>query len=120
MTAEAGARARLVAERADAAARVAALREGLDRILDDTADRDADDEHDIEGASMPFEREQVRATLRQATARLAEVDAALGRLAAGTYGVCETCGRPVGEQRLAARPSARTCVLCAGRRPPSR
>ncbi|WP_041941114.1 MULTISPECIES: TraR/DksA C4-type zinc finger protein [Frankia] len=120
MSSEADARARLLAERADATARVAALHRELDRILDDTADRDADDEHDIEGASMPFEREQVRATLRQATDHLAEVDAALGRLAAGTYGVCETCGRPVGEQRLAARPSARTCVPCASRRPPSR
>ncbi|MCM3920686.1 TraR/DksA C4-type zinc finger protein [Frankia sp. AiPs1] len=117
MTAETDVRAELLAERLDAATRVAALRDGLDRILDDTADRDADDEHDIEGASMPFEREQVRATLRQATDRLAEVDAALGRLAAGTYGVCETCGRTVGEQRLAARPSARTCLPCATRRP---
>ncbi|WP_083873667.1 TraR/DksA C4-type zinc finger protein [Frankia sp. QA3] len=58
----------------------------------------------------------MRATPRQATARLAEVDAALGRLAAGTYGRCEAGGEPIGEQRLAARPSARPCIPCATRR----
>ncbi|MCL9795463.1 DnaK-like suppressor protein, partial [Frankia sp. AgKG'84/4] len=72
---------RLDAERADAAARVDALRAEFERVLGYTADRDADDEHDIEGASMPFEREMLRATLRRATASLAEVDAALARLA---------------------------------------
>ncbi|SNQ49618.1 Transcriptional regulator, TraR/DksA family [Frankia canadensis] len=109
-------RGRLLAERADAAARVDALRAEFGRVLEDTADRDADDEHDIEGASMPFEREQMRATLRQAAARLVEVDAAISRLAAGTYGVCQTCGRRIDAGRLAARPSARTCVACP---PPS-
>jgi DnaK suppressor protein len=105
-------RRRLVAERAEAADRADALRGEFERILADTADRDADDEHDIEGTSMPFEREQLRATLHQAMTRLAEVDAALDRLATGTYGTCQTCGRPIGTGRLAARPSASTCFSC--------
>ncbi len=105
-------RALLLAERAAAAGRPSALRAEFSRVLDDTADRDADDEHDIEGTSMPFEREQLRATLRQATARLGEVDAALDRLAAGTYGRCQSCGHPIEAGRLSARPSARTCVAC--------
>ncbi|MCW2583699.1 MAG: hypothetical protein JWQ53_2489 [Klenkia sp.] len=48
--------------------------------------------------------------LAQATSRLAELDAAVARVAAGTYGRCEVCGLPIGEARLAARPAARTCI----------
>ncbi|WP_433030613.1 TraR/DksA C4-type zinc finger protein [Actinomycetospora sp. CA-053990] len=33
-------------------------------------------------------------------------------MAAGTYGVCERCGRPIAPERLEARPAARTCVTC--------
>jgi RNA polymerase-binding transcription factor DksA len=118
MDSEPSARRRLTAARAVAVARCASLRAQLARLLEDTADSGADDEHDIEGASVPFEREQLRATSRQAAEELAEIDAALARLADGTYGTCEVCGEPVGEQRLAVRPAARTCVRCAAR--PSR
>lgn len=41
---------------------------------------------------------------------LDEIDAALARLDEGTYGVCETCGRPIGEARLDALPAARFCI----------
>lgn len=105
----------LRAERAGAVARLDALRAELGRLLEESAGAGVDDEHDIEGASLPFEREQVRATLREAAARLAEIDAALARLAAGTYGTCEACGEPIAARRLEARPSARTCVRCASR-----
>jgi len=37
----------------------------------------------------------------------------LARLAAGSYGVCERCGQPIGEARLAARPAAVLCIGCA-------
>src|SRR5215217_9324474 len=72
----------------------------------------ADDEHDPEGSTIAFERQQVDALLRQAERRLAEVEAALARLADGSYGTCERCGRPIPPERLRARPSARTCVSC--------
>jgi RNA polymerase-binding transcription factor DksA len=51
--------------------------------------------------------------VRQAQAHLAEVEAALERLAAGTYGTCERCGDKIAEGRLEARPTARTCIGCA-------
>jgi DnaK suppressor protein len=51
--------------------------------------------------------------IRQAERRLAEIDAALERLVAGTYGVCEVCGRPIPRARLEVRPMAQTCVSCA-------
>ena len=43
---------------------------------------------------------------------LAEIDAALRRIQAGSYGCCESCGRPIARQRLRAVPQARTCVEC--------
>lgn len=45
---------------------------------------------------------------------LNEVDAALARIAAGTYGHCETCGKAIGRQRLRAVPEARFCIGCRG------
>ncbi len=46
-------------------------------------------------------------------AEVAQVRAALRRLEAGTYGVCATCGAAIAGVRLAAMPSATTCVGCA-------
>jgi DnaK suppressor protein len=48
---------------------------------------------------------------------LAEVDAALGRIAEGRYGTCASCGGPLGLQRLRAIPEARFCLGCSGHRP---
>ena len=75
-----------------------------------------DDEHDPEGSTVAFEREQLAALRRAAREHLEEIDAALARLAAGSYGLCERCGRPIAGERLAALPAARRCVDCAGRR----
>ena len=66
----------------------------------------ADDEHDPEGATIAFERQQVVALLEQARRRLADVEAALARREAGAYGICETCGRP-DRARAAGRPARR-------------
>ena len=43
---------------------------------------------------------------------LAEIDAAEERLAAGTFGVCEACSRPIPLPRLRALPMARLCMAC--------
>jgi RNA polymerase-binding transcription factor DksA len=48
---------------------------------------------------------------------LAEIDAALGRIAAGSYGSCVACGGPMGLQRLRALPEARYCMGCSGQVP---
>ena len=75
-------------------------------------DSNADDEHDPEGSTIAFERSQVGALVQQARERIDEAGAALHRLDTGDYGRCETCGLPIPEDRLTARPSARTCVGC--------
>jgi DnaK suppressor protein len=43
---------------------------------------------------------------------LRDIDAALGRIEAGTYGTCERCGKPIGEERLDAMPYATLCIEC--------
>ena len=75
-----------------------------------------DDEHDPEGATVAYERQHVAALQAQARAHLADIGAALRKLDDGRYGVCDRCGQPIGDARLAARPAALTCVRCAARR----
>jgi DnaK suppressor protein len=106
-------RARLEEERGVVLRRLAALRGDHDDFVAASRDTNADDEHDPEGATIAFERSQVSALVAQARHRLTELDAALARLDAGSYGVCERCGRPIAPARLEARPEARTCVACA-------
>jgi DnaK suppressor protein len=103
----------LARERARTAVRLRHLTGDHAGIVEASRDSNADDEHDPEGATIAFERSQVEALVRQARAHLVEVDAALGRVEAGTYGTCERCGRPIAAARLEARPVARTCVACA-------
>ena len=103
----------LAAERAAVLAQIEALTREFDGVVAASRSSNADDEHDPEGATIAFERQQVVALLDAARRRLADVDAALERRAAGAYGVCEVCGGSIPAERLAARPSARTCVACA-------
>jgi RNA polymerase-binding protein DksA len=110
------ARERLAAARSAAAGRLAALQREFDSLVESASMANADDEHDPEGATIAFERQHVAALVSQARDRIAEIDAALGRLEAGGYGTCARCGRPVGADRLAARPTADTCIACAALR----
>jgi RNA polymerase-binding transcription factor DksA len=107
------ARTRLLALRTATLERLAALHDEHAAVVDASRDSNADDEHDPEGATIAFERAQVDALARDATGRLGEVDAALARLDAGTYGTCTRCGTPIAPGRLEARPTATTCVGCA-------
>ncbi len=107
----------LLTERARARQRVAALEREFAGLAEAASSAGTDDEHDPEGATLAFERQHAAALLEAAREQVAAVDAALERLANGRYGVCDRCGRPIGEDRLAARPAARTCIDCAaGRR----
>jgi RNA polymerase-binding protein DksA len=116
MTQDAEIRAALDAGRAATLDRMAALRRDFDGIVDSSALVATDDEHDPEGATIAFERQHTAALLDQARQHLAQIDAAMLRLADGSYGTCENCGRPIGAARLAARPVAATCIDCAARR----
>jgi RNA polymerase-binding transcription factor DksA len=70
-----------------------------------------DDEHDPEGATIAFELSQASALLAQSSSGLAQIEAALDRIAAGTYGSCAVCGEQIAEGRLEARPWTPFCIL---------
>jgi RNA polymerase-binding transcription factor DksA len=110
------ARAALLAARASARARLTELTGTFDELVEASAGSNADDEHDPEGATIAFERSQLGAVVRQVREQVDETDAALDRLDAGAYGVCEVCGEQIPVDRLAARPVARRCLTCAGLR----
>jgi DnaK suppressor protein len=99
--------------RAGAEAEAAELDRDLQALFEASRDSNADDEHDPEGATVGYERAQLTALLAAARRRVAEVDDALRRVAEGTYGACERCGGPIGDDRLAVRPFARHCIDCA-------
>jgi len=106
--------------RTEALRQIADLARHVDELVAASVGSNADDEHNPEGATIAFERSQLDALLHQAREQLDEIDAAEDRLARGRYGLCETCGLPIGAGRLEARPTARTCMACAsgaGRRP---
>ncbi len=65
-----------------------------------------------EGASTTSERAHIEALKAQLTARLAALEAAIARMDSGRYGMCESCGNPIGEARLEALPDATLCVTC--------
>ncbi len=100
-------------ERTATLARIDQMTDDLEAYAAAAADSNSDDEHDPEGATLAFEREQATALLARARQQLAEVDEAVTRLNAGNYGRCEHCGGPIDPRRLAARPTARSCIACA-------
>jgi len=109
----ADAASRLDAEEALALRRLASLNAEFAALVDASADSNADDEHDPEGATIAFERSQLDGLIRQSREHLAEIEHVRQRLADGTYETCDNCGKPIGKARLDARPVARTCIICA-------
>jgi DnaK suppressor protein len=92
---------------------VESLSEELAGIFDAQAADPPDDEHDVEGSSIGFERARVTALLASAQESLAALLDAQRRVVAGTYGSCAFCGGIVDPERLAAVPTTDRCVSCA-------
>ena len=108
-----GLTARLERERELAAGRLGGMQDDVEAMIAASLDSNADDEHDPEGATIAFERAQLSSLTERTRRQLVEIDGAISRVASGTYGRCEACGQPIGDTRLEARPSARTCIGCA-------
>jgi len=72
-----------------------------------------DDEVDL--GTKAFIREQEMSLAHAVVDRIDQVERALERLAAGGYGYCEGCAKPIAPARLAAFPSATLCVTCKQR-----
>jgi RNA polymerase-binding transcription factor DksA len=96
--------------------RVEALIDDLRNELGDESESEqlselsAYDQHPADTATETFEREKDLSILGQLEAELAELQAALERIDAGTYGVDEVTGEPIPDERLDAVPAARTNV----------
>lgn len=105
--------AALRARAADLDALLARLDADDDAVRADRADATADDEHDPEGSTLSGEWQRIEALRRGALSERVEVDAALARVDAGTYGICVACGRPIAPGRLEVRPMATRCIACA-------
>ena len=60
-----------------------------------------------------LEREIAEVSAIHAREAIEDIDAALAKMAGGTYGVCESCDSPIPVERLEAIPHARTCVTCS-------
>ena len=101
--------ASLVALRDDLEARAAALRSGADVPSGGISFG----KRVGEGTNIAIERFTDVAIHDQLLHQMAAIDAALARVADGTYGICEVCQRPIAVERLEAIPWAATCVSCA-------
>ena len=89
--------------------------EDLSELANARSAATADDEHDPEGATLSEEWSRIAGLDAEAAQELRAIDAANHRLAAGTYGICESCGKRIPVARLRVRPTATMCVTCASR-----
>ncbi|HVF73685.1 MAG TPA: TraR/DksA C4-type zinc finger protein [Acidimicrobiales bacterium] len=91
----------------------AALKAEADQMAQEMEPGDIQfDEESGEGGTMNIDRERDLALSAQARAAVDEIDHALGKINAGTYGACENCGQPIPKARLKALPFARLCIAC--------
>ena len=85
---------------------------------DDTGELRADVEFGngfADAAAATAERTEVLGLVDSLKKNLDDVDLALGRIQEGLYGVCISCGRDIGADRLAFRPESVYCVECKAR-----
>ena len=73
------------------------------------------DEGFADSGQVTAERGEVDALAGSLTENLADVDAALAKIDAGTYGTCEDCGTAIPAARIEAVPAARYCITCASK-----
>ena len=94
----------LTVERDRLDAQIAALEPGHGAASADFDDNFAD------SGQVAAEQGENKVLASQLRSELDEVDRALGKLEAGTYGRCETCDLPIVPARLEAMPAARFCI----------
>jgi RNA polymerase-binding protein DksA len=105
--------AELEADKARLSAEIAVAESDLEELIEDSADSSGDDQADAGGKT--FDREHEFSLANNTRDLLVQTLRALDRLADGTYGVCESCGKPIGKARLQAAPRATLCVPCKQR-----
>jgi YteA family regulatory protein len=81
-------------------------------LSEDAGEETAYDNHLADTATETYDRELDYTLEENAEHLLAEIDAALKRIEAGTYGICTNCGKQIPEERLEALPWATLCIDC--------
>ena len=81
-------------------------------ISDETGEDAVYDNHLADTATETYDRELDYSLEENSEHVLTEIDAALKRIADGTYGQCTNCGTQIPEERLEARPYATLCIEC--------
>jgi DnaK suppressor protein len=83
--------------------------------LKDETEEATIDNHLADTATVTLDRE-IDYTLEENSEQvLKAIDRALAKIETGTFGVCETCGQPIAEERLMAIPYATQCIDCRRR-----
>ncbi|WP_242614147.1 TraR/DksA family transcriptional regulator [Actinomadura roseirufa] len=103
----AGLEEQIITLRAEIAASATQIAEG------DTSEGAGDDQADA--GAKTYEREHELALAYNSQDLLAQIERAVQRMEAGTYGICESCSRPIGKARLQVFPRATLCVTCKQR-----
>jgi RNA polymerase-binding protein DksA len=80
--------------------------------MEEETDEIPSDNHMADVATDTFDRELDYSLEENSEQVLHAIDAALERIAAGTYGVCSNCGQQIAEERLEAIPYAKLCIAC--------
>ncbi len=73
------------------------------------------DSNFADSSQVTAERGEAERLATELQESLDDVKAALLRLAAGRYGICEVCGKPIGQARLEAMPATRFCIVDAAK-----
>jgi DnaK suppressor protein len=84
--------------------------EQIAELIQDASNASGDDPADT--GSKAFEREHEMTLANNTRELIRQTRRALGRIAAGSYGTCESCGNAIGKRRLQAFPRATLCVSC--------
>ncbi|WP_329548154.1 TraR/DksA family transcriptional regulator [Streptomyces sp. NBC_01356] len=106
----ADARAELQSEALRLSSEISSSEEALAGLMRDSGDGAGDDQADT--GTKNITRESEMALNANAREMLEQTERALQRLDAGTYGLCENCGNPIGKARMQAFPRATLCVEC--------
>jgi RNA polymerase-binding protein DksA len=107
------ARAELLAEMDRLRTEISTSEDAITGLLRDSGDGAGDDQADT--GTKNITREHEMALTANAREMLAQTEHALERLDSGTYGLCESCGKPIGKARMQAFPRATLCVDCKQR-----
>ena len=105
--------AELERERANYLRQAETLKAEADSLTEDREPGDVQfDEESGEGDTLAVERERDLALSAQARAAIDQIDVAIEKIHAGTYGQCDNCGTTIPKERLRALPYAALCVKC--------